>query len=127
MFNNIGSKIKSLAIVITVLGFITSFFFGIAVLIYSGILGIIIIIAGCIISWVSSFLLYGFGQLIENSDILVSNITNPPVTSTYIPHNNVPQSIATRIAALDKLKKEGRISEAGYNSMVSSILNQNDD
>ena len=30
-----------------------------------------IIIGGCLMSWIGSFLLYGFGQLIENTDILV--------------------------------------------------------
>ena len=32
--------------------------------------GLIIIVVGSLLSWVGSFLLYGFGQLIENSDVL---------------------------------------------------------
>ena len=30
--------------------------------------GIVIIIVGCLASWIGSFFTYGFGQLIENTD-----------------------------------------------------------
>ena len=68
MFNNIGKKIKSLAVFVTWIGIIASIVSGMAIMTGGGemiIIGIILIIVGGIASWVSSFLLYGFGELIE--------------------------------------------------------------
>lgn len=94
MFDNIGSKIKSLARIITWIGIIGSVILGIiqisngsryssyggSPLIWSG-LGTIVI--GSLAAWISSFILYGFGELIENSariadqnDQIVSQLRN---------------------------------------------------
>jgi hypothetical protein len=67
MFDNIGSKIKGLANVSTVIGIVVSLVIG-GVLIES--IGIFVIILGCVFSWISSLTLYGFGHLIEKVDIL---------------------------------------------------------
>lgn len=76
MFDNIDQKIKALAQVVCWIGIICSVISGIA-LIASGegllLVGFIVIILGSLISWVSSFTLYGFGQLIENSEISCGN------------------------------------------------------
>ena len=76
-FNNIGRKIKTLAKVITWIGITASVIYGIVVVWLSNspifiIQGLIVMIVGSLISWLSSMALYGFGQLIENTDILVS-------------------------------------------------------
>lgn len=71
MFKNIGKKIKILAKIITWIGIAISCLLGIIMMFaieYGFVAGILIIIIGSISSWISSFLLYGFGQLIENSD-----------------------------------------------------------
>ncbi|MBQ8196821.1 MAG: hypothetical protein IJZ73_02030 [Clostridia bacterium] len=66
MFDNIGEKIKHLAIASTIIGCILS----LAGSIYYGVVydevfvPMAILIVGCLISWVSSFVLYGFGELI---------------------------------------------------------------
>lgn len=74
-FDNAGSKIKAIAIVFAVIGMIGSAIFGIFVIAEGHeeelIIGVLIIALGCLFSWFSSLLLFGFGQLIENSDILV--------------------------------------------------------
>ncbi len=77
MFNNIGRKIKTLAKVITGIGITASIIYGAVVVRLSNspifiMQGLIIMIVGSLISWLSSVTLYGFGQLIENTDILVS-------------------------------------------------------
>ena len=77
MFNNIGRKIKTLAKVITGIGITASIIYGAVVVRLSNspifiMQGLIIMIVGSLISWLSSMALYGFGQLIENTDILVS-------------------------------------------------------
>ena len=84
MWDNIGEKIKLLAKVIALVGIISSVFSGIG-LISQGFdinqssrsgrdgelfiyLGIASLIGGSIISWISSFFMYGFGELINNSE-----------------------------------------------------------
>ena len=77
MFGNIGGKIKALAQVITWIGIIGSVIGGISVIAISEYLmltGLLIMIIGSLISWVSSFVLYGFGHLIENTDKLVKSL-----------------------------------------------------
>ena len=74
MFGNIGGKIKSLAQVITWLGIIVSVIWGVVLMSTDEAFipaGLIIALLGSLISWISSFVLYSFGQLIENTDKLV--------------------------------------------------------
>ena len=72
MFDNIGGKIKGLAATICWLGIIASLGIGISLISLeeeiTTAIGIVIIILGALFSWISSFLTYGFGQLVENSD-----------------------------------------------------------
>ena len=75
MFNyeNIGDKIKGLAQMVFVVEAIAAVITGIALMATDEDLilyGLLVLIVGPIIAWVSSWLLYGFGQLIENSDII---------------------------------------------------------
>ena len=77
MFNyeNIGNKIKGLAQMAFVVEAIAAVITGIALMASDEDLilyGLLVLIAGPIIAWVSSWLLYGFGQLVENSDIIVA-------------------------------------------------------
>ena len=73
MFNNIGGKIKTLASVITWLGIGLSVIIGIVLMVMAEeliLIGLIVAILGSIFSWIGSFLIYGFGELIENSSII---------------------------------------------------------
>ena len=86
MFDNIGHKIKMLAKVLCWVGIIFSVAVGIlfirsgrpedgkisAVGMIMTLIGFSILVGGSLFSWVGSFVLYGFGQLVENSDALVS-------------------------------------------------------
>lgn len=76
MFENIGAKIKTLAIVITTISIIVSIIWGISVIRYSFLSGLLVIILGSLLSWVGSFILYGFGQLVENSDVIAKHYKN---------------------------------------------------
>ena len=81
MFKNIGFKIMTLAEISCWICFVISLIVGI-INIYNGIVarevslilinGILWIILGPLLSWIGSFLLYGFGRLIENSDIIAN-------------------------------------------------------
>ena len=79
MFHNIGGKIKALAKICTWIGIVSSILFGSFVIFESGFdetffMGLLIIILGPLSSWIGSFLLYGFGQLIENSDKIARSL-----------------------------------------------------
>lgn len=88
MFNNIGGKIKGLAKFICWAGIIVSVIAGIILIANatkgSGqyrytdtatiVLGVITIVVGSIASWVGSFVLYGFGELVENSSAIKNEL-----------------------------------------------------
>jgi len=78
MYSNIGSKIKGLAVVSAWVGIIASVIIGILIIQGSfspyfntiakgtvGFIGFLVIICGSLSSWVFSWVLYGFGDLIE--------------------------------------------------------------
>ena len=80
MFDDIGDKIKTLAKVFCWIGIGASVIGGFVVMCtenpaeydtYLIFPGLLIMVFGSLASWLSSLTLYGFGQLIENSDILV--------------------------------------------------------
>lgn len=74
MFNNIGGKIKVVAMTLCIIGIVFSVIAGFALIVADEstmLSGILLIIVGPIASWIGSFMTYGFGQLVENSDILV--------------------------------------------------------
>lgn len=69
LYQNIGRKIKTIAIVNVILSTLFSVIFGFVYLAleHKIILATIIIILGPILSFISSFTLYGFGELIEKT------------------------------------------------------------
>ena len=70
MFSNIGGKIKVATKVCCWIMIVSFVIMGIA-LIASGLAlyGIVFLIAGPLSTWIGSFVLYGFGELVENSCI----------------------------------------------------------
>ena len=107
MFSNPGGKIKGLAAFLCALGIFASIIIGatmigesIATSIYDSgnytklIWGVVIIVLGSIVSWCSSILVYGFGQLVENSDKIVEfnesdshKYTPPPIVNNPKKHS----------------------------------------
>lgn len=94
MFDNIGGKIKTVAATIAWLGIIGSIIIGIIIIAEANdsyypsatetLSGWLVIIVGSLSSWVSSFTLYGFGQLIENTDAISSEMESiKRTTSEY--------------------------------------------
>lgn len=65
MFSNIGEKIKTLAEVICIIGIVTSIIAAIVMFSNSEIgLGFLLLILAPLLFWISSFTLYGFGEII---------------------------------------------------------------
>lgn len=82
MYSNIGKKIKVLTVIITIILMLgalgTGAYFiveGMDYFDYGGdyfvYIGIAIAVGGPILAWIMSFVMYGFGQLIDNTDKLV--------------------------------------------------------
>ena len=68
MYDNIGGKIKGLATAQCLIGALISIFAGMAlVLNREALLGLVVMILGSLCSWIFSFLIYGFGELIEKT------------------------------------------------------------
>ena len=104
MFDNMGGKIKTLAKVLVFLGILASVIGAIVLWAQAGqvssrtgsyyysaqsgesttlvITGFVVLVVGVLASWVSSFVLYGFGQLVENSDIIAQSMTAGPTHLT---------------------------------------------
>ena len=90
MYENIGSKIKTLAKVIFIILSIVSVVGGLTLLDTKiGVFGILIAALGVLFSLVGTFFLYGFGQLIENTDILVAE------AKKKVPQPNISQHTIT--------------------------------
>ena len=66
MFDNIGGKIKTAAIWFCALGICACALIGIILLVSEkSLFGLLIAAIGALLSWVGSFTLYGFGELID--------------------------------------------------------------
>ncbi len=91
MFTNIGKKIKVLAMVIAWMGIIGSVIGGVVLMDEADeALGLLVMLVGALMSWIGSFFMYGFGQLIDNTDKLVAqNTPQAPPTTHIVPNVNV--------------------------------------
>ena len=76
MFDNIGGKIKSLAKVVCWICIILFIIMGIIMCLAGPsyiIYGVLVAVLGSLASWIGSFVLYGFGELIDNSAKIEEN------------------------------------------------------
>ena len=71
MFSNVGDKIKIVAKIFFMLELIASVIGGIYVMTYGGVyvlFGLLTAVAGVLVAWASALFIFGFGQLISNTD-----------------------------------------------------------
>ena len=79
MHEHIGRKIKSVAEWLNVLGVFVSVLLGVVIIGYNEdafLLGLVVMGVGAVLSWLSTLLLCGFGQLIEDTQRIREAITN---------------------------------------------------
>lgn len=141
MFNNIGSKIKGLASVICFGGIILCIIIGIVVAALDEDLilaGFAIMILGALLSWVSSFVLYGFGELVENSAIIAGketlnkneykeyhasiNDTTDRFVSSEESFKNNQDSRPLELQILDSQLAKGLITQEIYDSAKETLM-----
>ena len=73
MFKNIGAKIKGMVVATFILEAIGVIIGGAFLLKDGNPYGWVVLIVGLLVAWLSNLLTYGFGQLVENSDIIAEN------------------------------------------------------
>ena len=116
MFDNIGGKIKGLAKVICWVGIIASIVTGFAMSVTNeNILPLLLIGGlGSVMSWVSSFFMYGFGELIDKACEIARNTSNGQIKS-----ESQIKIDYERISKIEKLRSQGLITEEEYQQAVS--------
>lgn len=142
MFNNVGKKLMGVASVFTALGIIASFIIGIVLCAEEEVLaGFIVMAVGSFASWLSSLALYGFGQLIENTSVLVAQGQRTAMSRNYNANGENPAPYVKRCTAcgtalkgrlcpvcdrdvldrLNKWKADGLITEEDYNRRLEEF------
>lgn len=135
MFDNVGGKIKTVAKVVIWVGISASVISGFILMLQedTGIIGLFIMMIGSLISWISSLMTYGFGQLVENSDILVAQSRRESVYQNQNVSNNYTPKIKTGIVSgnaadaintLNKWRQDGLITEEEYKQKIENIGNE---
>ncbi|MBE6701730.1 MAG: hypothetical protein E7582_07595 [Ruminococcaceae bacterium] len=120
MYKNIGSKIKGLATIIFVIEALVSVVAGIVLLAIDEAfvwIGLIYLIGGPIVAWVSSFLLYGFGELIDK----VCEIEKNTRTNNNNDTNKIVNSLPTNIAVDINKKEIVPVSQSSSNLKYNCI------
>lgn len=128
MFENIGKKIKTLAKAICYLGIAASIITATVLLIISSdmpwggesllVLGLVLLFAGPIISWFSSFFMYGFGDLIDNSQEIKEKLQNMNSNETNKNTEKNNHLINMRITRILPKTFVGECELCGKNSVV---------
>ncbi|MBQ4648006.1 MAG: hypothetical protein IJB76_02460 [Clostridia bacterium] len=76
MYDNIGGKIKGLAKIIFVVEAIVAIITGSVIMDSDNdlfLVGLLVMVMGGIVAWVSTWLLYGFGELIDKTSAIERN------------------------------------------------------
>ena len=123
MYDNIGKKIKVLAVVSCIIVAITAFIMGIVLMATSEdliLLGLLVMLGGPVVSWISSWILYGYGELIEKACNIDYN-----VRAVYLnvrgdePKSNISaKAEAERLKKLENLRARGLITEEEYKQAI---------
>ena len=94
MYDNIGKKIKGLVKVLFIVESIAAAIVGIALLASDEdliFIGLLVLLGGPIVAWVSSLLLYGFGELIDRVCEIAQNtktLQNMPTATNNQNHQD---------------------------------------
>lgn len=117
MYDNIGGKIKGLAKAIFIVLTIAAVIAGIALMASDEDMipiGLLIMLGGPLVTWVSSWLLYGFGELIDKTCDIARNT-----------HGGEKKSEAQskvdyeRVGKIERLRSQGLINEEEYQQAIS--------
>ena len=117
MYDNIGSKIKGLAKAIFIVEALAAVITGIALMATDEeliLFGFLVMVVGPIVAWVSSWLLYGFGELIDKASDIERNTRGGARKSEA-----QAKVDSERISKIEKLRSQGLITEEEYQQAIS--------
>ncbi|MBO5500898.1 MAG: hypothetical protein J6K73_16780 [Clostridia bacterium] len=79
MYNNVGSKIKRMAVIFAIIGIVVSILTGVGLMLSFGeisryysdtpsvlLISLLIMVGGSLLSWIGGFFTYGFGEIIDS-------------------------------------------------------------
>lgn len=141
MYDNIGKKVKGLAIGLFIVETIAAIIVGFALLSDTeNEIFWLIIVCGPIVAWISSWILYAFGELVDRicnievntrKEVYTTTTPNQTIPFTRTPYirksNNNSHTIKTRsknemLDILQKALDSGMISEEEFNTKKQQIL-----
>lgn len=117
MYDNIGGKIKGLAKATFAIGAIAAAITGIALMTSDGdlaFIGLLVLFTGPIAAWISSWLIYGFGELIDKVCDIERNTRGGERKSEAQAKVDYE-----RINKIEKLRSQGLITEEEYQQAIS--------
>ena len=116
MYDNIGGKIKSLAKASFIFASIVEIIAGLALIASEEMIltGLLVLVLGPVVSWVSSWMLYGFGELIDKACEIEQNTRSGLAKSSA-----QAKADSERIAKIEKLRSQGLITEEEYQRAIS--------
>lgn len=117
MYDNISGKIKGLAKASFIVGAIAAVITGIVIMASDEDMipvGLLVMVVGPLVAWVSSWLIYGFGELIDKVCAIARN--------TYCGERKSetqPKTDYERISRIENLRSQGLITEEEYQQAIS--------
>ena len=119
MFDNIGKKLKGLAKWTFIVEAIAAIIGGIIVIVEEDeVIGLLLLFLGPVIAWISSWVLYAFGELVDKACDIERNMRNRNV-NVAIKSDAQTQKDNKRIAKLEKLRAEGLITEEEFQEAIA--------
>lgn len=117
MYDNIGKKIKGLAMATCFIGIMAAVIYGLVLISLDEdfiLFGILIMLIGSLVAWISSLCLYGFGELIEKTCAIELSTRNGAINSDSRENEKLE-----RVNKIEKLRSQGLISEEEYRQAIS--------
>lgn len=118
MYDNIGGKIKGLSMAIAVIEAASSAIIGFIMMVTDEdlvLIGLIIVPIGCLVAWISSWLLYGFGELIEATRSIATVVNRNLNDSLKISEEKMD---SVRLARLQSLLSSNLLTEKEYKEII---------
>ncbi len=98
MYSNLGEKIKVISIVFMTLEILACLIAGLSLIgsdfSFMRTIGLVILFVGPIVCWLISVFLCGFGQLIQNSDIIATQMRRQKTTAPVMNAQEKPRYLA---------------------------------
>lgn len=120
MYDNIGGKLKTLAKVQFWIAAIASAITGIVMLVSEMVLGLLFLFGVPVIAWIATWLLYGFGELVEKVCHIEGGLCNG-TAGTTVGNKTVIAPIDSRTKDIMELHQQGMITDEEYEQAMAKI------